>query len=226
MLNLVVTYLLGIAARWLGLKAYGVLDLINFRHDAYLFADSSLASLFADTVFVIGPVEELVRFLPVLARGHPLPRLRRTARRHNLRVFRGPRLWTVREFSLRRVCSGCGGFCARSGNAPRADNVCIDLGYRCTEARIQRDGVARAALTALALAAFLHRLYDFVMIGLPPWYRPLSAYLIPAIWVWRMRLIRRLTDRSSVRTRTARTLARDVAGEHARTPCEIDGDGQ
>jgi RsiW-degrading membrane proteinase PrsW (M82 family) len=99
-------------------------------------------------------------------------------------------------------------------------------GYRCTEARTQRDGVARAVLTALALAAFLHRLYDFVMIGLPPWYRPLSACPILAVWVWRMRLYRRLTDRSSVRTRTARTLARDVAGEHARTPCEIDGDGQ
>ena len=128
MLNLVVTHLLGIAARWLGLKAYGVLDLFNLRHDAYLFADSSLASLFAYTVFVIGPVEELVKFLPVLARGHSLPRLRRTARRHNLRVFRGPRLYTVREFSLCRVCSGCGGFCARSGIAPRADNVCVDLG--------------------------------------------------------------------------------------------------
>ncbi len=199
-LNLVVIYVLGIAAGWLGLKAYGVLDLINLRHDAYDLADSSLVGLFAYTVFVIGPVEELVKFLPFWLVGIRFHDFDEPVDGIIYASFVALGFATYENFLYVDYVEGAEAL-ARGLASPLVHIMFASIwGYRCTEARINRDGLARTALTALALAAFLHGLYDFVMIGLPPGYRPLSACLILAIWVWRMHVIRRLTDRPSVRT--------------------------
>jgi RsiW-degrading membrane proteinase PrsW (M82 family) len=50
------------------------------------------------------------------------------------------------------------------------------------------------ALKWLAVAAFLHGCYDFIALGLPQPALVAAAILIVSIWIWRLRVIRRLNQ--------------------------------
>ena len=60
--------------------------------------------------------------------------------------------------------------------------------------RAKHDGTPlwRAVIPALALSALAHGVYDFVAVGAHVAFRPVTAAIILAIWIWRMRTIRRL----------------------------------
>ena len=165
-----------------------------------MLADASLAALFAYTVFVIGPVEELVKFLPFWLIGIRFHAFDEPVDGIIYASFVALGFASYENFLYLDYTQGAEAL-ARGLASPLVHIMFASIwGYRCTKARIERDGFARAALSGLALAALLHGFYDFVMIGLSPWWRPLSAFLILAVWVWRMHLIRRLTDQSSVPT--------------------------
>lgn len=53
-------------------------------------------------------------------------------------------------------------------------------------------GWLRPLALAFVLAAVAHGVYDFVAVGLHPLFRPATAAIVLAIWVWRLRLFHRL----------------------------------
>lgn len=69
--------------------------------------------------------------------------------------------------------------------------------YRITDAHLSSSGVRRAAVRGFVLAALLHGLYDFLALLQPVAALPVAAAMIVGIWVWRLRLLRRLDAEAS-----------------------------
>ena len=55
-----------------------------------------------------------------------------------------------------------------------------------------KKSVVAAALIGLAIAAALHGMYDFMVLLQPYSALPCAALLVVVVWVWRLRLMRRL----------------------------------
>jgi len=191
--NIVLTYLLGIASGWLGLRLYGALELLDLRYDAYALAEHSRVALFAYAVLVIGPVEEIVKFLPFLLVGIRFHEFDEPVDGIIYASFVALGFATYENLLYLDYMDGVE-MLARGFAAPLVHLMFASIwGYSCSRAQIDGTSLPVAAATGLAVAAFLHGLYDFIMIGLPSWCRPVSALLILAIWIWRMFLIRQLT---------------------------------
>jgi len=65
-LHLLLAFVLGVAAFYLGLMGYRALDMIGLRFDAFALARDNLPGLFSYAVLAIGPIEELAKLLPFL----------------------------------------------------------------------------------------------------------------------------------------------------------------
>jgi RsiW-degrading membrane proteinase PrsW (M82 family) len=191
-LNIIVTFLLGGLAGWLGLHAYGALELVGLRHDAYALAESSRVALFAYAILVIGPIEEIVKFLPFWLVGIRFHEFDEPVDGIIYASFAALGFATYENFLYLDYVDATEAL-ARGFAAPLVHIMFASIwGYSCTRAQIEGRSLLLPALTGIAVAAFLHGLYDFIMIGLSAWWRPASALLILAIWIWRMHLIRRL----------------------------------
>jgi RsiW-degrading membrane proteinase PrsW (M82 family) len=68
-------------------------------------------------------------------------------------------------------------------------------GYYVGRARLRRKGVTSTTFAALGCSALVHGVYNFVVIGLPAPWLPVSACLIAGLWIWRLWLIRDLHAR-------------------------------
>jgi RsiW-degrading membrane proteinase PrsW (M82 family) len=65
-------------------------------------------------------------------------------------------------------------------------------GYYVGRAWLRRRAVMATVFAALAFSAVVHGVYNFVVIGLPAPWLPISACLIVGLWIWRLCLIRDL----------------------------------
>lgn len=68
-------------------------------------------------------------------------------------------------------------------------------GYTCSRARHEGRPLLRSALIGLGIAALVHGIYDFFVLAAPPYVRPLSAGIILIVWIWRLRVVRRLHEK-------------------------------
>ena len=82
---------------------------------------------------------------------------------------------------------------ARAAASPLTHAVFSSIwGYALGRARHDGTPVWRAVIPALALSALAHGVYDFVAVGTHVAFRPVTAAIILAIWIWRMRTFRKL----------------------------------
>ena len=63
---IVLAYAAGIGSGWLGLATYQLTHQLGLTADPYGLAQSDLAGFLAYSLLVVGPVEELVKFLPFI----------------------------------------------------------------------------------------------------------------------------------------------------------------
>jgi RsiW-degrading membrane proteinase PrsW (M82 family) len=172
-----------------------VLGWIGLRFDAYELARSDVFGLFWYSVLVIGVVEETIKFLPfwlvVMRISHFNERIDGViyasfiglgfASYENLHYMM---LLGSREAFLRGIAS------------PIVHVMFASVwGYFCARAWLSNRPLLPAALLGLLLSCVGHGLYDFFMLWGAVWLRPLAAFLILGIWVWRMHLIRELHRR-------------------------------
>ena len=54
-----------------------------------------------------------------------------------------------------------------------------------------------ATLASLAIAAGLHGIYDFIVILNPQNSLPVAALIIVSLWLWRLRLMRKMREQAS-----------------------------
>ena len=191
-LILFLTFGLGVAAGYLGVWAYEGLEWLGLRRNAYELAVSDKASLFFYCVLVIGPIEELVKLVPFLV---VVVRLKYFDERIDGIIyasFIALGFASYENFQYMVLLTPVEAF-LRGLASPMVHILFASIwGHLCARAVMDNGTVWSAALIGLAIAAPLHGVYDFLMIGAPLWARPCAAALILAIWIWRKRLVRLL----------------------------------
>ena len=198
--NLLVTYLLGIAAGALGLHAYEVLGQLGLRHDAYALAASNKAALLIYSVLVIGLVEEGVKFLPFWLVNTRLCHFDELMDGIIYASFVALGFASYENFFYLPYLAP-GEALARGFASPIVHVMFSSIwGYAVGKAVICKRSLWPVALASISVAALAHGLYDFFIIGQAPWLRIGAVSVILVVWLWRLRLIHRLqlTDDSEI----------------------------
>ena len=190
--HLLIAFLFGVAAFYLGLLMYRGLDIVGLRYDAYTLAETNPAGLFAYAVLAIGVIEELAKLIPFLLFVIRFKEFDEPIDGIIYASFIALGFATVENVRFLQYLSGAEAL-ARGFAGPVVHIVFASIwGYYVGRAFLCGRSVAPPVLGALAFTAFLHGSYDFLVIAMPPPVLPLAALLILGIWVWRLRLIRDL----------------------------------
>lgn len=193
--NLLLSYGLGIAAGYLGIHAYAALEIIGLRYDAFELAENNRLGLFLYSIFIIGIIEELVKFIPFFLIGMRLHHFDETIDGIIYASFVALGFATYENFYYLSHLQGTE-LLARAIASPLVHVMFASIwGYTCSRAQMHKRPLLPAAVSGLALAAVAHGIYDFVAIGLPEWAHIIPPLIILSIWIWRMRLIRHLNKR-------------------------------
>jgi RsiW-degrading membrane proteinase PrsW (M82 family) len=190
--HLLLAFILGIVAFWLGKLMYVGLGYVDLRYDAYVLADRNPVGLFFYAVLVIGVIEELVKmvfFLLIILRfkefDEPIDGIIYAS-------FIALGFATMENIQYLQFVSGFEAI-ARGFAGPLVHILFASIwGFYIGVAHLQGKALLGTALGALAITALLHGIYDFVAIALPVTALPASALLMLGIWMWRMYLIRDL----------------------------------
>lgn len=190
--------LFGAAAAWLSLQLYRALGVFGLRYDAYALAESNLPGLFAYAVLAIGPIEEFAKFLPFLI----VLRFKEFDEELDGIIYASV---IAIGFSALENISYLNYLTSSEAVLRAIAGPLVHIGFATIWghyvglAYLEGRSVLRAALGSLCVAALLHGIYDFIVLGFPLSAPPLAMLLVLAIWLWRLYLIRDIQRRSGVR---------------------------
>lgn len=193
--HLLLAFALGVASAFLSLAMYRGLGSIGLRYDAFALAASNLPGLFAYSVLAIGMIEETAKLLPFLL---VILRFREFDEPIDGIVyasFIGLGFSAVENMNYLQFMPIRQAF-AWGFAGPVVHMVLASVwGYYAGRAWLLRRGFWRSLFGSLGVAVFVHGIYDFVVIGLPVTWLPVSTALIAGLWIWRLLLIRDLHER-------------------------------
>jgi RsiW-degrading membrane proteinase PrsW (M82 family) len=192
--NLVLCFALGMVAAALSKGLYIGLEPLGLRFDAVALADSNPAGLLAYALFAIGPIEELAKMVPFL-----LVAVR-------LQAFDEPLDGIVYASFIALGYAAGENYhyldyltvfesYARGFAGPVIHILFASIwAHSITRARLAQESIFLPAVYGFLLAAGLHGLYDFMVLLYPVTALPIAAAMIASIWIWRLRLMRRLHE--------------------------------
>jgi RsiW-degrading membrane proteinase PrsW (M82 family) len=201
--NLALCFALGLLAALLSKALYIALGPLGLRFDAFELAARNTPGLFAYSMLAIGPIEELTKLLPFLI---VVIRFRHFDEPMDGLIyasFIGLGYATAENLSYLAYLTPLEA-AARGFAGPVVHILFASIwAYWISMARLAGTDIRRPAVAGFALAAALHGLYDFLVLLQPISALPLAAVLIIAIWVWRLRVLRRLHRDAVTRSETA-----------------------
>ena len=192
--NLVLCFALGMLAAGLSKALYVGLEPFGLRFDAVALADSNPLGLLVYAVLAIGPIEELAKMLPFL-----LIVTRFTAFDEQLdgivyASFIALGYAAVENYHYLDYLTRFEAY-ARGFAGPVIHILFASIWARwITRALLADKSIVLPALYGFLLAAGLHGLYDFMVLQYPVAALPIAAAMIASIWIWRLRLMRRLHE--------------------------------
>lgn len=190
--HLLLAFILGIGSYYLGMAMYGALDFVNLRYDAYVLAATNLPGFFAYATLVIGVIEELAKMIPFLVVIIHFKEFNEPIDGIIYASFIALGFAAVENIQYLQFVTGPEAW-ARGFASPVVHIVFASIwGYYIGRACLCKRSLGRTIFAALACTAFLHGIYDFVVIALPTPALPIAAFLIVSIWLWRLVLIRDL----------------------------------
>ena len=192
-LNLVICLGLGVAAAYLNQYMYLGLDALGLRYDAAHLAATNLPGLFAYAVLGIGLTEEVAKLLPFLlvvlhfdAFDEPMDGIVYGS-------FLALGFALIENLHYVQFLTATEAI-ARGFAGPLVHIVFASIwGYHIGRARLAGSGLLRATLLWLGVAAFVHGVYDFIVLGFSSTALVCAAAVIVAVWLWRLQLIRKLS---------------------------------
>lgn len=192
--NLALCFLLGLAAAGLSKLLYVALEPLGLRFDAFALADTNPLALFAYALLAIGPIEELSKLLPFLlvvthfrAFDEPLDGLVYAS-------FIALGYAAVENYHYLDFLTQFESI-ARGFAGPVIHIVFASIwAHWITRAQLAGRSIVRHAVIGFLLAAGLHGVYDFLVLLQPVAALPIAASMIAGIWIWRLRLMRRMHE--------------------------------
>lgn len=201
--NLALCFALGLFAAILSKALYIALDPLGLRYDAFELASSSTAGLFAYSMLAIGPIEELSKLLPFLVVAIRFRHFDEPMDGLIYASFIGLGYATAENLTYLAYLTPLEA-AARGFAGPVVHILFASIwAYWISRARLARTAIWRPAVGGFALAAALHGIYDFLVLLQPIAALPMAAMLIIAIWIWRLRVLRRLHRDAVARSETA-----------------------
>lgn len=191
--NLLLCLILGVLAAALSKGMYIALEPFGLRMDAVALADADGFGLLVYALLAIGPIEEFAKMLPFL-----IVVLRFHAFDESLDgiiyvSFIALGYAAVENYYYLDYL-GTVEAIARGFVAPVVHIVFATIwAYPVTRACLQHRALLKPAASGLLIAAGLHGLYDFAVLRYPATAMPLAAMMIASIWVWRLRVMQRLS---------------------------------
>ena len=197
--NLVLCFVLGILAAGLSKLMYMGLGPLGLRFDAGELALSNTLALLAYALLAIGPIEELAKMLPFLivvlrfeAFDEPIDGIIYAS-------FIALGYATVENFQYLAYLTPLEA-AARAFASPVIHILFASIwAYSVTVARLRSRPIRIPVAVGFLRAALLHGTYDFLVLQQPVAALPAAAFMVVAIWVWRLRLLRRLRTDGTVR---------------------------
>ena len=190
--HLLIAFLLGGVAFWLGTLMYQALGLVGLRYDAFLLAETDRLGLLLYALLAIGPIEELAKMIPFLLFIRRFPEFDEPIDGIIYASFIALGFAAVENVVYFQYLSS-GEAIARGFVGPVVHIVFASIwGYYIGCACLSGRGLIGTTLAALAGTAILHGLYDYLVIAMPRFALPASALIVAALWIWRMFLIRDL----------------------------------
>lgn len=200
---LILAILLGYVSAYIGLFMYLMLDLAGISHNPVELAEHSLTGLFWYTTLVIGPIEELAKFLPFVL---ILANMRYFDEQLDGIIYAA---FVGLGFALHEnryylsILEG-GQAVTRSVVSPIIHALFASIwGYAYGFSDRYKMKKWITVTLGLFLAMFLHGLYDFYAFSVSIYGGIYPPLIVLMIWMWRMHTIRRHTD----------ALKRDAAGD-------------
>ena len=192
--NLVAAFMLGLVAAAISKGLYVALEPFGLRLDAVALAEEDGAALFAYAMLAIGPIEEFSKLLPFMlvvlrfkAFDEPLDGIIYAS-------FIALGYAAVENYFYLEFLTGLESI-ARGFAGPVIHILFASIwAFWITGAWLNKRPIAKPALLGFALAAGLHGLYDFMVLRHPVSALPIAATMIAALWVWRLRLMRRMHE--------------------------------
>jgi len=192
--NLVLCFGLGVLAAGLSKALYVGLEPMGLRFDAVALADSNPLGLLAYSLLAIGPIEELAKMLPFLlvvirlkAFDEPLDGIVYAS-------FIALGYAAVENYHYLDYLTVFESY-ARGFAGPVIHILFASIwAYWITRAWLAQKSVILPALYGFLWAAGLHGLYDFMVLRYPVTALPIAAAMIASIWIWRLRLMRRMHE--------------------------------
>ena len=200
-INLLISFALGVIAVGISRLMYTGLEPLDLRLDAVALAVENPPGLFAYSLLVIGPIEEVSKLLPFL-----IVVLRLNAFDEPLDViiyasfiglgYAAAENLLYLDF-LTPLESAARGFAS-----PVVHILFASIwAHWITRAHLGGRPIGMPLITGLLLAALLHGIYDFLVLLNPGFALPIAASLIVTIWVWRLMLLRRMHREAVSQTR-------------------------
>ena len=192
--NLLLCFILGMAATEVSMFLYTALEPIGLRFDAVALAHTSDLALFAFSMLAIGPIEEASKMLPFLlfvlrfqAFDEPLDGIIYAS-------FIALGYAAVENYYYLQFLSGWDAV-ARGFAGPVIHILFASIwAYWVTFAWLEGRPIGGPAAKGFLLAAGVHGLYDYLVLREPVSALPIAAAMIAGIWIWRLRLMRRLHE--------------------------------
>jgi len=194
--NLLLCFVLGLLAAAISKLMYAGLEPLGLRFDAWALAADDPLGLFLYSMLAIGPIEESAKMLPFLL---VVIRLRAFDEVLDGIVYASfialgyALAENLHYLDLLSPLEAA----ARGFAGPVVHIVFASTwAYWVSRARLSNLPAAKAASLGFLLAAFLHGLYDYLVLLHPVAALPVAAALIVGIWIWRLRLMHRLQQQA------------------------------
>lgn len=190
--NLLLCFGLGLAAAGVAKAMYLGLEPLGLRFDATVLAADDPVGLFAYAMLAIGPIEELAKLLPFVfvvlhfkAFDEPLDGII-YASFIGLGFAFAENLYYLSFLPLLEAA-------ARGFAGPVIHILFASIwAHWITRAWLNKASLLLPGLTGFLIAAVLHGGYDFLVLLHPVAALPTAATMIAIVWLWRLRLMRRM----------------------------------
>ncbi len=190
LVNLVATYLMGIASGFVCFQFYGVLSRAGIIPNYFsVMGQSTPFQFFSFNVVFVGLVEEAFKFAPFIL---VVLRFKAFDERIDGIVYAAALAVGFASFENLRYLPHLHGlpFLARAVSSPLTHTVFASIwGYIVGKAFLARRSIVLISIISLSLAGVLHGLFDFLMFSHA--LRVFSALLVLAIWAWVIRTLER-----------------------------------
>lgn len=190
--NLLICFFLGVVATGLSQALYVGLGPLGLHYDAFALADTNPVGLFAYSMLVIGPIEEFSKALPFVVIVLRFRALDEPIDGIIYASFTGLGFAAMENVQYLDYLTPLEAI-ARGFAGPVVHIVFASIwGHWIAAAHLNGRSVSLAALASVAVAAALHGLYDFAVLLSPTHALPIAALIIVSIWLWRLKLLRKL----------------------------------